>query len=62
MIEVYDPKRTVRVYVFSFRRNEAMFPDKLKSLPCSFGGVYRKILYFGQIADALQSIVQVPVT
>ena len=59
MISRYDPERTVRVYIFSFKRNEGLFQDKLSDLACLYNGVYKKILYFGQIGDALQNIVQV---
>ena len=59
MIKRYDPYRKTRVYVFSFKRNEGMFADKLANLACLYNGVYKKILYFGQIGDALQTIVQV---
>ena len=51
----------MRVYVFSFKRNEGLFQDKLSKLACLYNGVYKKILYFGQIGDALQNIVQVGV-
>ena len=55
----FNPKKRVRVYVFSFKRNEGLYTDRLKEMACANRGYYKKILYFGQIESALQDLVTV---
>ena len=47
------------MFVLSFRRNEAFFPDKLRVTACANGGRYLKVLGYADIDAALQEIVQV---
>ena len=56
-----NTEKHVRIFVFSFRKNEGMYNDRLKGLACSNRGYYSKILYFGQIEAALQRLVQVSI-
>ena len=59
IVEKLNTDKHVRIFVFSFRKNEGMYNDRLKGLACSNRGYYSKILYFGQIEAALQRLVQV---
>ena len=60
MVAKLNYGKQVRIFVFSFRKNEGLYSDRLKGLACSNRGYYSKILYFGQIEAALQRLVQVP--
>jgi len=59
IVKALNYRRHVRVYVFSFRKNEGLYSDRLQGLACTNRGYYSKILYFGQIESALQRLVQV---
>ena len=58
MAESLDPERKVRINVFSFVRSKSTASDNFKNLACTTGGSYQKVLYFGQIENAIQRIVK----